>query len=166
MAKIPRALGSVCKASGRASTRASASSTWPEPASSTAYSSATSLRSGASWWASAMRAKAAGTSPAATAWRACAKQPLALLGMCRSSKARTSDSGCAPMKWSTTWLSLIRTTVGRLRTPNCAATSGCSSALTLASTKVPAYSCANCSKMGINTLHGAHQSAQKSTNTG
>ena len=77
-----------------------------------------------------------------------------------------ADAGKAPMNSSITLPSLKSLTVGRLRTPWSIANCCSLSVSTLARWKRPSYSSARVASIGINILHGAHQSAQKSTATG
>ena len=92
-------------------------------------------------WRSSGRALPA--SPAAIKSWACCSLPSQGLGRYLSSISRTWVSGWAPTNPSTGWPSLMTITVGRLRTPSCWAIICCSSALTLASRKSPAYSLAS-----------------------
>src|SRR5690606_8192719 len=57
-------------------------------------------------------------------------------------------------------------TVGMLRTPYFAANSWFASTSTLPTIALPSYSSLICSMIGPTILHGPHQAAQKSTNTG
>src|SRR5690242_14831191 len=74
--------------------------------------------------------------------------------------------GSAPTFMSATSPPLKIISVGIERTPNCAASSGFSSILSLAILTLPPSSVAISSSEGAIILHGPHHSAQKSTTTG
>ena len=81
------------------------------------------------------------------------------------SMARIRSFGFAPTIWWMILPSFTTTSVGMLITPNCPASSGCSSTLifpTLMSGRSPAIS----SMTGDTMRHGPHQGAQKSSRTG
>ena len=82
----------------------------------------------------------------------------------RSDLERRAASGCAPTTLATGTPSRNTASVGRLRTPYCAASSG--SASTLATRARPANSAASRSSTGAIARHGPHHAAQKSTSTG